>query len=109
MRALLATLVLLFACGQQEPMPEGLLDREKFTAVLLDAQLLEARRNHEMVVEHRQEVPIETYYQQVFEKHGITEEQFRATFDHYTKRPEELKAIYEEIIVELGRRKDGGM
>jgi hypothetical protein len=99
----------VFACEQTDGTPEGLLDREKFKEVLLDAQLLEARYNHEVVVEHRQEVPMKQYYAQVFEKHGTDEEQFRNTFDHYKERPEELKAIYEEIIAELGRRKDGGM
>ena len=105
----LLPLFLLFACEQKDRMPEGLLDREKFKEVLLDAQLLEARYNHEVVVEHKQEVPMKQYYEQVFEKHGTDNEQFQRTFQYYTARPEELKAIYEEIIVELGRRKDEGM
>ena len=106
---LVIPLFLLFACEQKDRTPEGLLDREQFKEVLLDAQLLEARYNHEVVVEHRQEVPMKQYYAQVFEKYGTNEDQFRKTFDYYKERPEELKAIYEEIIVELGRRKDGGM
>jgi hypothetical protein len=110
MRWLLASvLVMLLACDQKEQTPEGLLDREKFKEVLLEAQLLEARYNHEVVVEHKQEVPMKQYYEQVFEKHGTDREQFQRTFEYYTARPEELKAIYEEIMVELGRRKDGGM
>lgn len=104
--ALLALLLSLAACGSKEDADKDILDREQFKEVLLQAQLIEARANHELVVEQFSKAPVAQYYKELFEKEGVTEEQFKATFDHYTSRPEELKAIYEEIITELSFRKD---
>ena len=102
----IATLLLLVACSSGTPPPAGLLSREQFKHVLLEAQLIEARLNHEMVVGQRTDSPIEQYYDSMFVKEGITEEAFRITFDHYAESPEELKAIYNEILTELAQRKD---
>lgn len=104
--ALLTLLLSLAACSTQEAPTKGILERERFKELLLQAQLIEARANHELVVEHMSQAPIAQYYADLFKKEGVTEAQFKATFDHYTARPEELKLIYEEIITELSFRKD---
>lgn len=107
MRVLSTFLVLcLVACTPKDPLPKGLLDREQFKEILLQAQLIEARVNHELIVEHISQVPTQQYYVELFEREGVSEEQFTTTFRYYTARPEELKAIYEEIITELTFRKD---
>lgn len=98
--------VLLAACGRQDAAPEGLLSREKFTQVLTEAELIEARLNHEMVLEQRLDSPVKRYYAEMFAEQGVTEEEFRRTFDHYTQRPEELRAIWEDVLTELTRRKE---
>lgn len=106
----LAVLVLLLALGAcvdpERPEDEGLLDRERFTEVLLEAQLLEARVNHELVMEQLVNIPTDRYYDDLFRKHGTDREQFARTYAYYAARPEELSEIYEEIITELTRRKD---
>jgi hypothetical protein len=61
-----------------------------------------------LIIEHSSQVPTEQYYAELFEQKGVSSEQFKATFAYYTERPEELKAIYEEIITELTMRKDQG-
>jgi hypothetical protein len=104
-RALLFGL-LLVACAPEPTLPEGVLSRAEFTAILADLQLIEARMNHELVVQPRDHVPMSAYYEEVFDQRGITREQFTLSFDHYAGDPEILKAIYEDVITELGRRKD---
>jgi hypothetical protein len=106
-RGLLMLLVCSACGGATAPPDEGLLDRERFTDVLLQAQLIEARVNHELMVDHRVGSPVAKYYDELFQKEGVSREQFERTFDHYAARPEELRAIYEEVIAELARRKDG--
>lgn len=101
-----AFLLMLLACAQEEAPPADVLPRERFKELLLQAQLIEARVNHELIVEHRSRVPTERYYADLFAEQGVTEEQFTASYRHYLGRPEELKAIYEEIITELTFRKD---
>lgn len=82
------------------------MDREAFKSALLDAQMIEARMNHELMLEQKPAIPGEKYYEELFQKHGISEAQFDTTFRWYTHHPEEMKAIYEEIITELTLRKD---
>ena len=106
-RAWIAGLFLLLACGGEETRPAGLLDREKFKHVLMGSQLIEARVNHEMVKDKRVDSPVQQYYDSLFVAEGVTEAEFKSTFTFYTQHPEELKAIYEEILVDLGRKKDG--
>ncbi|MCW5899454.1 MAG: DUF4296 domain-containing protein [Flavobacteriales bacterium] len=99
---------LLAACGGGgEPVPEGVLPRDKFKEVLLEAQLIEARVNHELSLGIHQTAPAKSYYEELFEAQGITEEAFKATFKYYSERPELLRPVYEEILTELGQRKDG--
>ena len=104
--AFFAILLSLAACSTQEAPSKDILDRERFKELLLQAQLIEARANHELIVDQVTQAPTAQYYADLFSTEGVTEEQFKATFDHYTARPEELKLIYEEIITELSFRKD---
>ncbi len=97
----------LMACGTgEEALPEGLLPRDKFREVLLEAQLVEARVNHELSLGIHTSAPADRYYTELYEAKGVTAESFEATFRYYSERPEMLKSIYEEIITELSRRKD---
>lgn len=106
MRRLLPLLFVLSACSTAEAPPDDLLDRAKFKQVLLGAQLVEARLNQEMVIEHRTDNPVEVYYTELFNKEGITREQFERTYRFYTEHPVEMKVIYEELIVELDSLKE---
>lgn len=99
-------LLILAGCSQPEAEPEGLLDRAKFKEVMLEAQLIEARVNHEMVIDRRTDSPVQQYYDSLFAQQNVTEEQFKKTFQYYAERPEELKVIYEEILTELTQRQD---
>jgi hypothetical protein len=49
---------------------------------------------------------VKDYYAELFTEEQITEEQFKRTFQYYAEHPEELKAIYAEILVELDSLKE---
>ncbi len=107
MRAtVICLVVLLSGCSIGTDAPKDLMDREKFKEVLLEAQLIEARMNHELVIEHRSVIPMKQYYADLFMEQGVTQEQFEITFAYYRGKPDELKAIHEEVMTELSRRKD---
>lgn len=99
-------LMLLFGCAAPEEPPVDLLPREKFTEVLLEAQLIEARVNHESVIDKKTDVPDKSYYADMFKAQGVTEEAFKTTYDWYVKRPEELKDIYNDVLTGLQKRVD---
>jgi hypothetical protein len=53
MRVLVLSLLVFFAaCSSGDVPPAELLARDRFKEVLLEAQLIEARVNHELIVEH---------------------------------------------------------
>lgn len=99
-------LLSLAACTAVEPPPDGVLDREQFTEVLLEATLLEARMNRELVTEERTSIPMDRHYAELFAEMETTREEFEQSFDHYAARPAEMAAVYGEILTRLSRRKD---
>lgn len=107
MRSLVLSLLLaLAACGPEDARPEGTLPPEKFEQVLMGALLIEARLNHEMVVDKRADVPVQQYYDTLFKEQGVTEQEFKATYDHYVRHPEELKRIYERVLNDIQQHAD---
>lgn len=92
------------ACSSGENTADDRLPRETFKNTLLEAQLIEARLHHEMIVDKRMDMPVGRYYEEMLKEQGVSEEAFKRTFDWYTEHPEELKTIYAEILVELQRR-----
>ena len=107
-RLVLIACVLLGACTSGNDVPDGLLPREKFVAVLTEAQLIEARRNHELVIEQISDAPVAKYYEDLFRSQGVTEEQFVFTYAYYADHPDEMKPIWEEVLTELSRREAEG-
>ena len=103
--AILAVL-LCASCGGTDDPPSDILPRTRFTEVLLQAQLIEARLNHEMVIEQRTDSPIEAYYEAMFGEQGTTREEFERTFRWYSEHPDELMEVYEDVLTELSRRKE---
>jgi hypothetical protein len=104
---LFATILLLTACEAEVSLPEDVLDRERFTEVMVAMTLLEARMSQEMMVVPATAPPMALYYQELYAEHGIDSAAFRRSFDHYATRPEEMKAIYDEVVERLRRMKDG--
>ena len=62
---------------------------------------MESRANKERVELKRDTIPIDVYYQVMFEEVGVTEEEFTKTYVEYTKHMEALEEIYEEVANDL--------
>lgn len=97
-RAILLALV-IGACGHpEEPLPEGVLAREPFTALMVDMTLTEARMNHEITSMQIVRPPMSRYYADILSAHGTDSLTFRRSFDHYAMRPELMKGIYDDVL-----------
>jgi hypothetical protein len=105
-KALLAIAAALAACGHPEPLPKGVLDRERFTEAMVGMTLLEARMSQEMGAMPSAAPPMARYYDDLYREQGIDSATFRRSFDHYAMRPAEMKAVYEEVVERLRRMKD---
>lgn len=107
-RSLLFAFVLA-ACSAQAPTPPAdLIPRDAFVQVLADVQMIEARINHEMVVDQRTDSPAQRYYDELYTERKITKDLYARTYQWYVEHPEQLKAVYEDVLVELGKRKEKG-
>ncbi|MCB0793421.1 MAG: DUF4296 domain-containing protein [Flavobacteriales bacterium] len=100
-------LLLLAACGEDPSGPPDLIDRATFTAILVEAQVIEAEVERGLVLDSSRTPVTEARYDELITRFGVSKEQFRSSFDHYASDPELLKAIYEDVVVELSRQKDG--
>ncbi|MGV3638249.1 MAG: DUF4296 domain-containing protein [Flavobacteriales bacterium] len=107
LRSPLLMLVLVMSCrAPEDAIPSDVLPRDRFTTILVEAQLIEARTNHELVVAHHSSIPSEQYYADMFKEQGTSKEEFQRSFAFWSGRSADMKAIYEEVLVEISRRKD---
>ena len=79
--------------------PEGYLSHEEMVPIMVDIHLVEGARSGKLVLGDTNHLP--DYFARVYQKHEISEQQFKTSFDWYTKHPELLKAIYEDAIKQL--------
>ena len=104
--AFLLVLLLAVSCGSNDEVLDTPLNREKFEQVLAGSLLIQARLGHEIRIDNRADSPAASYYDELFKEQGVTEADFRATYDAYLKQPEALKKIYEDVLNQLQQRAD---
>ena len=96
-------LFLLFSCSDnEEVMPTDILDANTFAAVMIDVQLAEgmnSQKNYTSI--NREETKKVDPYSEIFEKLDVDPEAFKRTYDYYSKRPEKMELIYEQVLDSL--------
>jgi hypothetical protein len=107
MRNYFGLLFLLFLCpgceSSEEVPPEDLLSKEKFTAVMIDVQLVEGMKVHRLGPKREKSPDIELLYAKIFEKHEIEKRRFLETYDYYKQRPDQMELIYEQVLDSLSK------
>ncbi|HKK38908.1 MAG TPA: DUF4296 domain-containing protein [Cryomorphaceae bacterium] len=97
----------LFLSGCSEPAPEvapeGILDKDKFTEMMVDVQLVEGMKIHKLGPKREKSPDMEAMYANIFSKYGVDQEDFDATYDYYKARPEEMELIYEQVLDSLSK------
>ena len=102
--------VLATACGHKDKgfMPDRLLSEQEMIDVLTDVQIIEADINYQKSMEREQgETPkdysrlTQSYYDQLFEHHGITDTIFSQNIKYYTERPAVLERIMDSVLQRL--------
>ena len=98
---LIALIVMLFIqCGQKVQMvPKEVLSFDRMIPLLVDVHLIEGARNGSLILGDTND--IEDYYAKVYQKHGITEGQFKKSFKFYSSYPELFIPIYEKVLDSL--------
>lgn len=102
----------MVACDHKDKgfMPERLFTEEEMVDIMTDVQIIEAEINYQKSLEREDSSPdtdykamAQSYYDQFFEHHGITDTLFLQNIKYYTERPEVLKRIMDSVVQRLTR------
>ena len=92
--------ILIIGCASPEvQIPETVLTPEQMMPIMVDIHVIEGARNGAIMLGDTN--GIEDYYAKVYEKHGITEDQFKSSFAFYSDNPTVFIPIYEEVLDSL--------
>lgn len=97
-----ASVLFIFFIGCASPevqIPETVLTPEQMMPIMVDIHVIEGARNGAIMLGDTN--GIEDYYAKVYEKHGITEDQFKSSFAFYSDNPTVFIPIYEEVLDSL--------
>lgn len=95
---------ILFACSNNEiSIPENIIPQEQMVQVLADIHIAEVTANFKSPGDTIN-IDVKSLYLQIYNKHSITEEQYRESYQFYLDHPTLFNKMYDEVITELSRR-----
>lgn len=83
-----------------------LLDRDIFVNLLVDIHLVYAIQGSSEYHEFSRKYDSIDIHSAVFDKYGVEQAAFDSTMSYYTKKPEDLVKIYDEVIMRLNQLQD---
>ncbi len=103
--AFIYLLILIFAasCASDPSEVNLALSTDKFTAVMIDVQLAEGMKTQKIFVTKDNSEAVNLLYKHIFEKHGVTSEEFMESFEYYRSRPGEMELVYEQVLDSLSK------
>jgi hypothetical protein len=106
--ALLAS-VFFLSCSprEEEPLPSGILGKDKMVAVLVDIHLGEAAADNRNLSANQVNEVMAGRYSELYARHGITTRQFVSSYNYYLEHAELLSPIYAEVVNQLTTRESG--
>ena len=97
---MILSILFAFSCGKEET-PEGVLDKDRMTKVLMEIHLLEAKIQKLYVPADSSKKLYHHYEKMLFEDLGVTEEQYDESLIYYVNHGAELGEIYNHIVDSL--------
>ncbi len=99
---LILSVALLTSCSKSAiKIPSDVLAKDSMMFIMMDIHIAESgvkTMNPDSVA-----INNKTYYDFIFKKHHVTEEQFRTSLTFYTENPELLQEIYAKMIEEMSK------
>lgn len=95
-----ALLLLLTACE----VPIGIAGKKEMTAILVDVHLTEAAVGQKY--SYNDNATKRAYFESVFEKHGITRDDFNASLEWYAQHPRLLTEVYADVVKKIEDKRD---
>lgn len=101
--------VLLFSCEAEKKeaiptaVPEHVVPEEIMVDVLVDLHMIEASLSLKMMEDHGVARDTSEFYNP-YKKHNITRKAFEESFLYYANQPQQLNAMYEEVLNRLNQK-----
>lgn len=99
---LVGVCMLFVACSTNKK-PEGILSEEVMESLLVDIHLVDAYVGIEYNNYSEEQISdsMSIALAKIFNKYGVTNEDFNRSIDYYTDNPEIFRSIYEKVILRL--------
>ena len=102
-------LVIGISCKDSTKIPSGILSKDKMESVLWDMMLADRYSAQFLLKDSAtKDVKLETMklYEQVFQLHNITREEFVKNYKYYLNRPDISKVIFDSLSARGTRNRD---
>lgn len=83
------------------PPPEGVIGQDTFVQVLTEVHLIEGALKQRLFRNDDATERALSHYAELYERWGIDEERFKATYTWWYQRPEAMDALLEEVAERL--------
>ena len=92
----------LFSCKNSDTESQGIIEKEKMIKLLTDVQMLESTA---VFVKNKQaDFNIDEGYLWVFDKYGVTEEEFKKSVEYYAANTKTFEEMYDQIIINISEK-----
>ena len=103
----IVSLLFILGCNPHQGIQKKyLVDRDIFVNLLLDIHLAYAIQGSPEYHEFSRQYDSINIHSLIFDKYGIEKAAFDSTMSYYSKKPEDLIEIYDEVIMRLNQLQD---
>jgi len=92
-------LLVLFSCASDgyNKTPENMISEEKFIDLMVEMHLIEANINQRFVKLVDSTDTSFGYYRYLFDKYEVKKVDFDSTFNYYSRNPDKLDMVYDQV------------
>ncbi|MBV8255738.1 MAG: DUF4296 domain-containing protein [Chitinophaga sp.] len=106
-----ACMIFLFACGDAERTPKGIMPPDKMSAVLRDLTIAEAYGNNvssdqPILFDSLRQEKIKVYSKQVLDLNHVTVKEFTTSYAWYEAHPDRLREVLNTVQADIMARKN---
>ncbi|WP_254152399.1 DUF4296 domain-containing protein [Chryseosolibacter indicus] len=98
---ILAASLSVSSCTRSEKLPAGILAKEEMIKILKEVYISEEKVNRLGLNRDTSEKVFNYMEGKVYEKYGVPDSVFDASFDYYMDRPKEMEQIYTALVDSL--------
>lgn len=98
---LTACLVLLMACGKETSIPSEIIQPDKMVNILIDVHQADAKVSNLRILEDSAYVLMRHYDLAIYREHGVSEDDYRTSYQWYLQHPEVYKDLYVVVVDSL--------